>query len=110
MKISYPFFQADRIHTPTLFLGGDLDFNVPLIGGEQMYQALKNLGVPTELVIYPGQHHGISRPSFVRDRLQRYLAWYDKYLMPEGRRTLTAKARASGPKGPQQSGNQPLAP
>jgi dipeptidyl aminopeptidase/acylaminoacyl peptidase len=110
MKISYPFFNAGRIHTPTLFLGGDLDFNVPLIGGEQMYQALKNLGVPTELVIYPGQHHGISRPSFVRDRLQRYLAWYDKYLKPEGRQTLTAKERASGPKAPPQSGSQPLAP
>ena len=80
VKISYPFFHADRIHTPTLFLGGDLDFNVPLVGGEQMYQALKTLGVPTELVIYPGQHHAIVRPSFQRDRLERYLAWYDKYL------------------------------
>lgn len=80
VKISYPFFKAERIHTPTLFLGGDLDFNVPLVGGEQMYQALKTLGVPTELIVYPGQHHGISRPSFVRDRLERYLAWYDKYL------------------------------
>ena len=80
VKISYPFFKADRIHTPTLFLGGDQDFNVPVIGGEQMYQALKTLQIPTELVIYPGQHHGISRPSFQRDRLERYVAWYDKYL------------------------------
>jgi dipeptidyl aminopeptidase/acylaminoacyl peptidase len=80
VKISYPFFQADRIHTPTLFLGGDQDFNVPIIGGEQMYQALRTLQIPTELIIYPGQHHGISRPSFQRDRLERYVAWYDKYL------------------------------
>jgi dipeptidyl aminopeptidase/acylaminoacyl peptidase len=80
IKISYPFFHADRIHTPTLFLGGDKDFNVPLVGGEQMYQALKSLGVDTELVIYPNQFHGITVPSYKVDRLQRYLAWYDKYL------------------------------
>jgi dipeptidyl aminopeptidase/acylaminoacyl peptidase len=80
MKISYPFFHADRIKTPTLFLGGEKDFNVPVTGGEQMYQALQSLGVPAELVIYPGQFHGLTRPSFIRDRLERYVAWYDKYL------------------------------
>jgi dipeptidyl aminopeptidase/acylaminoacyl peptidase len=84
LKISYPFFHADRIRTPTLFMGGDKDFNVPLIGGEQMYQALKSLGVDTELVIYPGQFHGISVPSYIRDRYERYLAWYDKYLKKGG--------------------------
>ena len=82
MKVSYPFFKADKIHTPTLFLGGEKDFNVPIAGGEQMYQALRSLGVPTELVIYPGENHGIKRPSFVRDRLERYLAWFDRYLKP----------------------------
>ena len=80
LKVSYPFFHADRIHTPTLFLGGDKDFNVPIIGGEQMYQALRSLGVETQLVIYPGQFHGLTRPSFIRDRYERYLAWYDKHL------------------------------
>jgi dipeptidyl aminopeptidase/acylaminoacyl peptidase len=80
LKLSYPFFHADRIHTPTLFMGGDKDFNVPLAGGEQMYQALKTLQVPTELVIYPGEFHGFTRPSFIHDRYERYLAWYAKYL------------------------------
>jgi dipeptidyl aminopeptidase/acylaminoacyl peptidase len=80
IKISYPFFHADRIRTPTLFLGGDKDFNVPLVGGEQMYQALKSLGIDTELVIYPNQFHGITTPSYKVDRLQRYLDWYAKYL------------------------------
>ncbi len=80
VKLSYPFFHADRIKTPTLFMGGEKDFNVPVIGGEQMYQALKSLGVATELVVYPGQFHGISTPSYVRDRYRRYLAWYAKYL------------------------------
>ena len=65
---------------------------VPLAGGEQMYQALRSLGVPTELVVYPGQFHGFTRPSFIRDRYERYLAWYDKYLKPSST-TTTASAR-----------------
>jgi dipeptidyl aminopeptidase/acylaminoacyl peptidase len=80
LKVSYPFFHADRIRTPTLFLGGDKDFNVPIMGGEQMYQALRTLGVPTELVIYPGEHHTLDRPSFLVDRFRRYLAWMAQYL------------------------------
>ena len=87
VKISYPFFHADRIKTPTLFLGGEKDFNVPLIGGEQMYQALKSLGVDTQLVIYPNQFHGITIPTYKKDRLDRYLAWYDKYLKPAAQTT-----------------------
>jgi dipeptidyl aminopeptidase/acylaminoacyl peptidase len=79
-KISYPFLHADRIKTPTLFLGGERDFNVPVQGGQQMYQALRSLGVDTQLIIYPNENHGIQRPSYVRDRYERYLAWYDKYV------------------------------
>jgi dipeptidyl aminopeptidase/acylaminoacyl peptidase len=80
LKISTAFFHADKIKTPTLFLGGSLDANVPVLGGEQMYQALKSLGVESELIVYPGEYHGIRRPSFQRDRLERYVAWYAKYL------------------------------
>ena len=80
MKVSYPFFKADRIKTPTLFLCSEADFNVPCAGAEQMYQALRTEGVDTRLVIYPGQHHGLTVPSYRRDRLQRYLDWFKKYL------------------------------
>jgi dipeptidyl aminopeptidase/acylaminoacyl peptidase len=80
LRLSYPLLHADRIHTPTLFLGGDKDFNVPLAGGEQMYFALRTLGVPTQLIVYPGQFHTLTRPSFLRDRAERYLAWFAKYL------------------------------
>ena len=80
LKVSYPFFHADRIHTPTLFLGGDKDFNVPLAGGEQMYEALRTLGVPTELIVYPGEYHVLTRPSFLVDRFARYIGWMAKYL------------------------------
>jgi dipeptidyl aminopeptidase/acylaminoacyl peptidase len=81
-KSSYPFFNVDKIKTPTLFMGGEKDFNVPIAGGEQMYQALKSIGVDTQLVIYPGQFHGLTIPSYERDRLQRYLNWFNKYLQP----------------------------
>jgi len=80
IRISYPFFHADRITTPTLFMGGQNDFNVPIVGGEQMYQALRTLGVETRLVIYPNSFHGITVPSYRADRYQRFLGWYDKYV------------------------------
>ncbi|HXB91035.1 MAG TPA: prolyl oligopeptidase family serine peptidase, partial [Puia sp.] len=80
LKISYPLLKADRIKTPTLFMSGEKDFNVPTAGSEQMYQALRTLGIPTELIIYPGQFHGISVPSYQKDRFERWLAWFGKYL------------------------------
>ncbi len=83
-RVSFPFFHADRIVTPTLFLCGERDFNVPLLNSEQMYQALRSLGRETELVIYPGEYHEIRKPSYRRDRLERYLAWYGRYLTKRG--------------------------
>ena len=81
-RVSYPFFRADKIKTPTLFLCGEKDFNVPLAGSEQMYQALRSLRLDTELVIYPDQFHGLTVPSYQRDRLRRFLDWWGKYLQP----------------------------
>ena len=69
--------------TPTLVMCGQLDWNVPLQNSEQLYQALRKLGIETELVIYPGQGHGIRRPSYQVDRYERYLDWYDKYVKGE---------------------------
>jgi len=75
-----PFYQVENITTPTLWMGGAVDWNVPIINCEQMYLAMKALGRETQLVVYPGEHHGIRRPSFQRDRWQRWLSWYDQYL------------------------------
>lgn len=88
-KMSFGFFNADKIKTPTLFMGGEKDFNVPIAGGEQMYQALRSLGVDTQLVVYPGQFHGLSIPSYERDRLQRYVSWFNKYLQPKSTTTAS---------------------
>ncbi len=80
LRLSYPFLHADRIRTPTLFLCAERDFNVPCAGAEQMYQALRSLGIATRLVIYPGQYHELDVPAYRRDRLERSLDWYDRHL------------------------------
>jgi dipeptidyl aminopeptidase/acylaminoacyl peptidase len=79
-----PFYKIENIKTPTLFMGGDIDSNVPILGGEQMYQALKSLGRETELVVYPGEYHEFKAPSHIKDRLERYLAWYAHYVKADG--------------------------
>jgi dipeptidyl aminopeptidase/acylaminoacyl peptidase len=61
-------------------MGGDKDFNVPIVGGEQMYEALRTLGVDTQLIVYPGEYHDMRRPSFLKDRVDRIVAWFDRYL------------------------------
>ena len=75
-----PWENVDKIVTPTLVMGGKEDWNVPIQNSEQLYQALKRRGVDTQLVVYPDESHGISRPSFRKDRWERYLDWYDRYV------------------------------
>jgi dipeptidyl aminopeptidase/acylaminoacyl peptidase len=75
-----PFNRLTSITTPTLIMGGEIDWNVPIINGEQMYQSLKRLGRTTELVVYPGEYHEFSMPTHIKDRLERYLAWYGHYV------------------------------
>ncbi|MCF2515919.1 S9 family peptidase [Sphingomonas sp. G124] len=81
-RASYPFLHADLISTPTLFYCEEKDFNVPCLGTEQMYQALRSRGIPTRLVIYPGENHPLTVPSYLHDRMQRLLGWYDRFLKP----------------------------
>ncbi|WP_412755911.1 S9 family peptidase [Legionella bozemanae] len=80
LKLSYPLMKANKIKTPTLFMCASLDFNMPCIGSEQLYQALKSLNIPTQLIIYPEQYHTLDRPDFQIDRLQRFKDWMDLYL------------------------------
>jgi dipeptidyl aminopeptidase/acylaminoacyl peptidase len=78
-KLAY-FYKVENIKTPALFMGGNLDVNVPVLGGEQMYQALRALNRTTELIVYPGEYHEFTIPSHMEDRLKRYLAWYNHYV------------------------------
>lgn len=75
-----PFMEVEKITTPTLFIGGEKDWNQPIIHSEQMYQALKHLGREVSLVVYPGAYHDIGRPVFHRDLLQRFVEWFDRYV------------------------------
>ena len=82
-KIS-PFYRVANITTPTLFMGGEIDWNVPIVGTEQMYEAMKSLGRETELVVYPGEYHSFKTPSHIKDRLERNLSWYAHYVKADG--------------------------
>jgi len=94
-KVS-PFYKVANITTPTLLMGGDIDWNVPILGGEQMFQALKRLGRTTELVVYPGEYHEFRAPSHIQDRLQRLLAWFDHYVKGGSAPATPAAATKSG--------------
>ncbi len=90
-----PWFEVEKIETPTLIMCGEKDMNVPLLNSEQLYQALRRLGRETELVIYPSQHHGIRKPSYQKDRYERYIAWYDRYVKGELPEEAVAEAEAT---------------
>ena len=80
IDISYPFFKVKEIKTPTLFMASQADFNVPVVGAEQMYQAFKSVGIPTQLIIYPNQNHGIRVPSYLVHRYNSHINWFKTYL------------------------------
>ena len=84
-----PFNDVDKVQTPTLVTGGEKDWNVPIQNSEQLYQALRRRGIPTQLVVYPGQSHGIGPVSYRRDRHQRYLDWYERWVKNPGQRPVS---------------------
>ena len=75
-----PFFRLGNVTTPTLIVGGEHDWNVPIINSEQLFIALKRQGVPTELVVYPEEHHSLSVPSYEKDLFERYFRWFETYI------------------------------
>jgi dipeptidyl aminopeptidase/acylaminoacyl peptidase len=75
-----PFLFLKHAKTPTLILQGDADTVDPLGQSQELYRGLKRWGVPTELVVYPREPHGLREEKHLIDRLNRIVAWYDKYL------------------------------
>jgi dipeptidyl aminopeptidase/acylaminoacyl peptidase len=71
----FAYNDVAKITTPTLWMGGSDDWNVPILNSEQMYLGMKRLGRETQLVVYPDEYHGLKRPSFLKDRMERYLDW-----------------------------------
>ncbi len=88
-----PFFSVEKITTPTLLLCAGADVNVPCLNSEQLFQALRRLGRETELVIYPDQSHSLTKPSYIKDRFDRSLAWYDQHLKPQASSTAGGTKR-----------------
>lgn len=74
-----PLLRVDQVVTPTIFLGGREDWNVPVLNAELFYQSLKYKGVPTRLIVYPNSHHGGWDPKFDKDYHTRIIGWFDKY-------------------------------
>jgi dipeptidyl aminopeptidase/acylaminoacyl peptidase len=77
---SSPFIHLKNAKTPTLVLQGDADTIDPLGQSQELYRGLKRYGVETQLVVYPREPHGFHEEKHLLDRLNRILAWYDKYL------------------------------
>ncbi len=80
-----PLSFVDQVKTPVQILHSDADYRTPLEQSLQYYTALKMLGKPAELVIFPDESHGLSRggkPANRVARLDNILRWFDRYLMP----------------------------
>ena len=78
-----PIKYADRIKTPTLIIHSDQDYRCPLGQAQELFYALKIHGIPTEMVIFNGESHGLSRtgkPINLVERLERLIDWFDRYL------------------------------
>jgi dipeptidyl aminopeptidase/acylaminoacyl peptidase len=71
-----------NVKTPTLVVVGDRDGECPAPQSFEFWHALRDLGVPTQLVVYPDEGHGFSSQEHRRDVLERALAWFNLY-MPE---------------------------
>ena len=77
---SSPITYIKRARTPTLILQGDADVIDPRGQSQQLYRGLKRYGVETELVLYPREGHGLKEEKHLVDRLNRIVAWFDKYM------------------------------
>lgn len=73
-------FNVKKIKTPTQILHGERDARVPISQGWELYVALKRLGVPTEMIIYPRMPHGLQEPKFIADAGNRLISWFNKQL------------------------------
>ena len=74
-----PLLRADKVSTPTIFLGGREDWNVPILSAELFYQMLRRRGIATRLVVYPDAHHSDWSDEFDKDYLLRIVGWFDSY-------------------------------
>jgi dipeptidyl aminopeptidase/acylaminoacyl peptidase len=77
---SSPINFIKRVKTPTLLLVGERDVECPLPQSQEFFHALKTLGVPTKLVVYPGEGHAVTKPEHRCDIVRRWVGWFDQKL------------------------------
>lgn len=77
---SSPITFIKQVKTPTLVIVGERDGECPAPQSFEFWHALKTLGVPAQLVVYPGEGHAFHLPNDDLDRLRRTLGWFDRYL------------------------------
>ena len=77
---SAPITFIKNVTTPTLEWVGAQDIECPYPQTQEFWHALRDLGVPTEMIIYPGEGHGLRQPAHVADAERRALDWFDRYL------------------------------
>jgi dipeptidyl aminopeptidase/acylaminoacyl peptidase len=77
---SSPIRFIKNVKTPTLVIAGERDAECPASQSYEFWHALKTLGVPTQLIIYPGEGHLFIEPKNQADRMDQTVAWFDKYL------------------------------
>ena len=77
---SSPIKFIKNVKTPTLVIVGERDAECPPAQSYEFWHALRTLKVPTQLIIYPGEGHLFVNPKNQADRLNQYLAWFEKYL------------------------------
>ncbi len=77
-----PLFKARFIETPTIIFFGTEDRNVPTEQGWQLFRALKRIGkAPVRFILFPGEPHGLRKPSHQLKKMQEEVAWIEKYLL-----------------------------
>jgi Prolyl oligopeptidase family len=113
---SSPITFIKKARTPTLILQGDRDAEVPAPQAYEFWHALKTLGVPTQLVIYANEGHGIRKPEHQRDIVERMVGWFDDH-MSETAGNANEPASLAGPREPSpvlrqraRAGNRPTSP
>ncbi len=75
-----PMTYLKHVVTPTLILHGELDPLSSVSQGYNLHIALQRMGVPTEMVVYPGEGHPVLAPKHLVDIGKRHVMWMDRYL------------------------------
>jgi dipeptidyl aminopeptidase/acylaminoacyl peptidase len=77
-----PLAHIANAKTPALIVHGSADTRVPTGQSQELYRGLRHLGVPTQLVMYPREGHGIAENVHALDFMNRFLDWFDTHMQP----------------------------